>query len=127
MKKILITGCSTGFGYDASKYFAEKGHHVYATMRNINGKNANAAKELRDFASTNNYNLDVLEIDVTSDESVNAAASQIPEVDVLINNAGRGYGGPMESFSSDEILAQLDLNIVGTVRMAKAVLPGMRA
>jgi NAD(P)-dependent dehydrogenase (short-subunit alcohol dehydrogenase family) len=127
MKKILITGCSTGFGYDAAKYFAEKGHHVYATMRNINGKNASSAKELKDFASTNNYNLDVLEIDVTSDESVNAAASELPAIDVLINNAGRGYGGPMESFSSEEILAQLDLNIVGTVRMAKAVLPGMRA
>ena len=127
MKKILITGCSTGFGYDASKYFAEKGHHVYATMRNINGKNANAASELKDFASSNNYNLDILEIDVTSDESVNAAVAQIPAVDVLINNAGRGYGGVMEAFSSDEILAQLDLNIVGTVRLAKAVLPGMRA
>ena len=127
MKKILITGCSTGFGYDSAKYFAEKGHHVYATMRNINGKNANAASELKEFASSNNYKIDVLEIDVTSDESVNAATSQIPTIDVLINNAGRGYGGPMESFSSDEILAQLDLNIVGTVRMAKAVLPGMRA
>lgn len=108
MKKILITGCSTGFGYDAAKYFAEKGHHVYATMRNVNGKNANTASELKEFASTNNYNLDVLEIDV------------------LINNAGRGYGGPMEAFTSDEIIAQLDLNIVGTVRLAKAVLPGMR-
>jgi len=127
MKKILITGCSTGFGYDAAKYFAEKGHHVYATMRNVNGKNAKAASELKEFASTNDYNLDVLEIDVTSDESVNAAASQMPTIDVLINNAGRGFGGVMEAFSSDEILAQLDLNIVGTVRMAKAVLPGMRA
>ena len=126
MKKILITGCSTGFGYNAAKYFAEKGHHVYATMRNIHGKNANAASELKDFASSNNYNIDVLEIDVTSDDSVNAAATQIPEVDVLINNAGRGYGGPMESFTSKQCLEQLDLNIVGTVRMAKAVLPGMR-
>ena len=42
MKKILITGCSTGFGFDSAKYFAEKGHHVFATMRNINGKNAEA-------------------------------------------------------------------------------------
>ena len=126
MKKILITGCSTGFGYNAAKYFAEKGHHVYATMRNINGKNANAASELKDFASSDNYNIDVLEIDVTSDESVNKAVSQIPEVDVLINNAGRGFGGPMESFTSKQCLEQLDLNIVGTVRMAKAVLPGMR-
>jgi NAD(P)-dependent dehydrogenase (short-subunit alcohol dehydrogenase family) len=48
-------------------------------------------------------------------------------VDVLINNAGLGYGGPVESFTGDEILAQLDLNVVGAARVANAVLPGMRA
>jgi short-subunit dehydrogenase len=51
----------------------------------------------------------------------------IPAIDVQINNAGAGYGGPVESFTSKEILDQLDLNIVGTMRMAKAVLPKMRA
>ncbi len=127
MKKILITGCSTGFGFDSAKYLAEKGHHVYASMRNINGKNAQAASDLKAFANTNGYKLEVLEIDVTSDKSVGDAIAQIPAVDVLINNAGLGYGGPVEAFSSDELLAQLDLNIVGTVRVAKAVLPGMRA
>jgi NAD(P)-dependent dehydrogenase (short-subunit alcohol dehydrogenase family) len=127
MKNILITGCSSGFGYDAAKYFAEKGHHVYATMRNINGKNAAVASKLKDIAGKGNLNLDVLEIDVTSDDSVNAAIAQVPEIDVLINNAGLGYTGPSEAFTSDEVLAQLDLNIVGTFRVAKAVLPGMRA
>ena len=127
MKKILITGCSSGFGYDASKYLASKGHHVYATMRNINGKNAKPAAELKDYANSNNVKIDVLEMDVTSDESVNAAAAQIPVVDVLINNAGLGFGGALEAFSSEQFLAQLDLNIVGTLRAAKAVLPGMRA
>lgn len=126
MKKILITGCSSGFGHDASKYLASKGHHVYATMRNINGKNASRAEELREYATTNNFNIDVLEIDVTSDESVKAAAAQIPVVDVLINNAGLGFGGATEAFTSEQCLAQLDLNIVGTLRVAKAVLPGMR-
>lgn len=127
MKKILITGCSTGFGYDASKYLAEKGHHVYASMRNTNGKNAQPAKELKDFANSNGLKIEVVDIDVTSDESVNAAIAQIPTVDVLINNAGVGFGGPIEAFTSKEILNQLDLNIVGTLRTAKAVLPGMRA
>ena len=127
MKKVLITGCSTGFGFDSAKYFAEKGHHVYATMRNITGKNAKPASELKDFARDKNLRIEVLEMDVTSDESVNAAVAQISEVDVLINNAGLGYGGPIESFSSDEVLAQLDLNIVGTIRTSKAVLPMMRA
>jgi len=126
MKKILITGCSTGFGYKSAKYFAEKGHHVYATMRNINGKNAKAASELREFAKSKGHKIDVLEIDVKSDESVNKAIAQVPEVDVLINNAGLGFGGPIEAFTSRQCLDQLDLNIVGTFRVAKAVLPGMR-
>jgi NAD(P)-dependent dehydrogenase (short-subunit alcohol dehydrogenase family) len=127
MKKILITGCSSGFGYDSARYLAEKGHHVYATMRNINGKNATPAGELKDFANSNGLKLEVLEMDVTSDERVDSAVAQIPEVDVLINNAGLGFGGPLEAFSSAQCLDQLDLNIVGTLRVAKAVLPGMRS
>lgn len=127
MKSILITGCSTGFGYESAKYLATKGHKVYATMRNIDGKNAKPASELRDFANEKNLSITVLEMDVTSDESVQAAADQIPQVDVLINNAGLGYGGPIESFTSSEVLAQLDLNIVGTIRTANAILPKMRA
>jgi NAD(P)-dependent dehydrogenase (short-subunit alcohol dehydrogenase family) len=127
MKKILITGCSSGFGYDSAKYLAEKGHHVYASMRNTNGKNATPAAELKDFANSNDLKLEVLEMDVISDESVNSAVARIPEVDVLINNAGLGFGGPIEAFSSAQCLDQLDLNIVGTLRVAKAVLPGMRS
>lgn len=127
MKNILITGCSSGFGYDSAKFFAEKGHHVYATMRDVSGRNAPKAKELIDFAQAGNYALDVIELDVVSDKSVASAVSKMDEVDVLINNAGRGFGGPMEAFSSQQILDQLDLNIVGTARVANAVLPKMRA
>ena len=127
MKKIMITGCSTGFGYESAKYLAEKGHHVYATMRNINGKNAKSASELKDFADSKGFKIEVVELDVLSDDSVKTAIAQIPTVDVLINNAGLGYGGPIEAFSSKACLEQLDLNIVGTLRVAKAVLPGMRA
>jgi NAD(P)-dependent dehydrogenase (short-subunit alcohol dehydrogenase family) len=127
MKKILITGCSSGFGFDASKYLAEQGFTVFATMRNVAGKNAESAKKLEDHAKENNLDLEVIELDVTSDESVSAAIDQLPAVDVLINNAGYGYGGPVEAFSSQQILEQLDLNIVGTIRTSKAVLPKMRA
>ncbi|MFD1160959.1 SDR family oxidoreductase [Hwangdonia seohaensis] len=127
MKHILITGCSSGFGLMAAKHLAKKGHHVYASMRNVKGKNADKASELLDYSTSNNLNIDVVEIDVTSDESVNKAVSQLGKVDVLINNAGRGYGGPIESFSSKQFMDQLDLNIVGTFRVAKAVLPKMRA
>ena len=127
MKSVVITGCSSGFGYDTAKYLAEKGHSVYATMRNVNGKNEKPASELRDYAKEHNLSITILEMDVTSDESVEAAAEQISKVDVLVNNAGLGYGGPIESFSSSEVLDQLDLNIVGTIRTAKALLPKMRA
>lgn len=126
-KSIIITGCSTGFGYDAAKHFAKSGNQVYATMRNIESKNAQAANELKEFASSENVNLKVIELDVSSDQSVASAISQIPEADVLINNAGLGYGGPLESFTSEQFVQQLDVNIVGTFRLVKAVLPDMRA
>ncbi len=125
-KKILITGCSSGFGLDAAKTLANKGHRVYATMRASNGRNAAKAQELRDFVPSDGGSISVHEMDVTSDASVRDAVAAMDGVDVLVNNAGYGYGGPVESFESEEILAQLDLNIVGTARVASAVLPGMR-
>lgn len=125
-KSILITGCSTGFGFDAAKYLATKGHTVFATMRNSDGKNKPAADELRSFADEKGVNIKVVEMDVASDESVKAGASEIGAVDVLINNAGVGFGGPVESFTPQQILDQLDVNIVGTIRTSRAVLPGMR-
>ncbi len=88
---------------------------------------AQAASSLKDFAKSKELELKVLDLDVTSDKSVEAAVAKVPVVDVLINNAGLGFSGPIEAFSSDQCLAQLDLNIVGTLRMAKAVLPGMRS
>ncbi len=123
---ILITGCSSGFGLDAAKHLSRQGHHVYATMRNVNAKNQQVAADLRAFADAEGVSITVHEMDVTSDESVAAAVAEMPVVDVLINNAGLGYGGPVESFTSSQVLQQLDLNIVGAFRVAKAVLPGMR-
>ena len=126
MKSILITGCSSGFGKRAAKHLADRGYHVYATMRNVEGKNAEAAANLCTHAAPGNGRIEVIELDVTSDQSVAGAIARIGKVDVLINNAGKGYGGPVESFSSSECLDQLDLNIVGPMRVANAVLPGMR-
>ncbi|MEN8789492.1 MAG: SDR family oxidoreductase, partial [Flavobacteriaceae bacterium] len=127
MKNILITGCSSGFGYLAAKYLAENGYHVYAGMRNVGSKNSEVANELRDFAKAKGFKLNVVDMDVTSDASVSSAVDQIPEIDILINNAGGGWGGAVEAFSSQQCLDQLDLNIVGPLRVSKAVLPGMRS
>lgn len=126
MKNVLITGCSSGFGYDAARYLAKKGHHVYASMRDVRGRNAEAAAELKQYGNDHHYKLDIVDIDVTSDDSVNSGMANLPTMDVLINNAGKGYGGAIEAFTAEQCMAQLDLNIVGTFRMAKAVLPGMR-
>ena len=125
-KDILITGCSTGFGFEAAKHLATKGHHVYATMRDVEDRNRPAADDLRSFATEKGVSIDVIEMDVASDESVETAASKIGNVDVLINNAGAGFIGPVESFTPEQILLQLNINIVGTIRTARAVLPRMR-
>ena len=96
-------------------------------MRAVKSRNAEAAAALREFATAQGAAITVLELDVTSDHSVAAAIAQVDDVDVLINNAGGGYSGPIESFSGDAMLAQLDLDIAGTVRVSNAVLPMMRA
>lgn len=125
-KNVLITGCSSGFGHDAVRYLALQGHHVYATMRDTTGRNQSTADALRSFAQDEGVSVAVHEMDVTSDLSVEQAVAEMGEVDVLINNAGLGFLGPIETFSSQQILAQLDLNIVGAARVTKAVLPDMR-
>jgi NAD(P)-dependent dehydrogenase (short-subunit alcohol dehydrogenase family) len=123
-KDILITGCSCGFGSDAARHLAGKGHRVYATMRDLEGRNKAAADALRDVAADMGASLTALEMDVTSDNSVEAAVSGIPNVDILINNAGLGYGDPVEAFSSEQILRQIDVNVVRTTHVAKAAPPG---
>lgn len=126
-KHILITGCSSGFGLEAAQRFSRQGHHVHATMRGIDGKNAEAADRLRSLAAAEGLDLDVYEMDVTVTESVDNAVGRMPAIDVVINNAGVGFGGPVESFPPEQILAQFDVNVVGTIRVARAVLPTMRA
>ena len=79
-KKILITGCSSGFGLDAAKALAAKGHHVYATMRDVAGRNAPKAQELLDFAASEGASISVHEMDVTSDSSLRDAVAGMDEV-----------------------------------------------
>lgn len=72
-KVVLITGCSTGFGNGAAKALADQGHIVYASMRGVNAKNKKPASELRAYADSQNVALHVVELDVTSDSSVESA------------------------------------------------------
>lgn len=124
MSVILITGCSTGFGFLAAKRYAERGDRVFATMRDPQGKNRAPAEQLRTIP-----NIEVLELDVTSDDSVNAAAASVLSKavpDVIINNAGQMYVGLTEAFTAEELSRQLDVNVVGIHRVNRAFLPAMR-
>src|SRR5580765_4017510 len=98
---VLVTGCSSGFGDLIVKTLATAGHHVYATMRNIDSSNAPAARSLREWARV--LAVDVIELDVTSDSSVHTAVQQMANVDVVVNNAGASAVGPLEAFSMDQI------------------------
>jgi NAD(P)-dependent dehydrogenase (short-subunit alcohol dehydrogenase family) len=122
--RALVTGCSSGFGELIAKTLVAAGHQVYATMREAGGRNAAAA------ARMGSYGAEVVELDVTSDESVRVAMDLIlpaGPIDVAVNNAGASAMGPLEAFSVDQMAALLNLNALGPMRVNKAVLPGMRA
>jgi NAD(P)-dependent dehydrogenase (short-subunit alcohol dehydrogenase family) len=127
---ILVTGSSSGFGELIARTLAGGGHQVFATMRGVDGKNAAAAAALRAWAAAQGASLEVVELDVTLDDSVNRAVDHIlvsaGRVDVAVNNAGASARGPIEAFSVDQMAALLNLNALGPMRVNKAVLPGMR-
>lgn len=123
-KTILITGASTGFGRDTAETLARAGHNVFASMRDPQGKNCKNAEALRQ------RNIDVIELDVTSDESVERGVNEVmartKRIDVLINNAGIASAGVSEAFTPDQAKVILNTNVVGLFRMIRAVLPTMR-
>ena len=125
-KTILITGSSTGFGKLTALTLSRAGYQVIATMRETEGKNKDVAHELNALDD-----IDVLELDVTSDNSVEQAMSHIKakysNIDVLINNAGVAGGGIMEAYSMENIKSMYEINVFGVFRMYQAVLPFMRA
>jgi NAD(P)-dependent dehydrogenase (short-subunit alcohol dehydrogenase family) len=127
---VLITGASSGFGRLTAETLARKQYRVFATMRDIAGRNANATRELRELASRESLKLTVVELDVTDDGSVEravaAAIEQAGQIDVLINNAAYGGLGLTESFTTEQAQHMLDTNFLGVVRLNRAVLPHMR-
>lgn len=129
-RTIVVTGCSSGFGRQVSEVLARRGDRVYATMRGSEGKNASARSELLALAAAERIDLRVLEMDVTSTDSVDAAAALVlaesGAPDVVINNAGQMFVGIAEAFRPDEVSHQLDVNMVGVHRVSRAFLPLMR-
>jgi NAD(P)-dependent dehydrogenase (short-subunit alcohol dehydrogenase family) len=127
---VLITGASSGFGRLIAETLARKHYQVFATMRGVEGRNANAARELCALAERESLRLGVIELDVTNDGSVEravaAALERAGRIDVLINNAAYGVLGLTESFTVEQAQRIFDTNFLGIARMNRAVLPHMR-
>ena len=127
---VLITGASSGFGYDAALRLARRGHHVFATMRDTETRNTAACSELQSIGAREQLKLDVVEIDVTSEASVQrgveTALGKAGRLDVLINNAGYAGLGITEGYTAEQFQGMFDANVFGAVRMNRAVLPTMR-
>lgn len=127
MKKAIITGASSGFGYLTTLTLARNGYKVWATMRDYNGKNSGKKNEFETLAKEENLNITVAELDVTSDTSVQELSERIireeGNLDILINNAGVMYVGITEAYSLEQVQEQFDTNFFGVVRTTKAFLP----
>jgi len=113
---ILITGASSGLGKAMANYLLKMGHRVYGTSRK---------------PSENSVSFNLIEMDITDDESVRFAVSKVIDaegrIDVLINNAGMGIGGALENFTEYEAHLQMNTSFFGMVSVTRAVLPHMRA
>jgi NAD(P)-dependent dehydrogenase (short-subunit alcohol dehydrogenase family) len=127
---VLITGSSTGFGRLIAESLARHGHTVFATMRDPGGRNAANAAEIRALAERESLPLNILEMDVTSDASVeravNICVQQAGHIDVAINNAGYALIGLEEAVTTEQAQQIMDTNFFGSVRVNRAVLPHMR-
>jgi NAD(P)-dependent dehydrogenase (short-subunit alcohol dehydrogenase family) len=123
--RVLVTGCSSGFGALTARALVKAGYSVVAGVRDSAGRNAGAAAALRSAAEGPGA-LDIVDLDVTRDASVEAAVAAAGEVDVLVNNAGIAGAGLIETFSIAQAEALFAVNVFGALRMVRAVLPGMK-
>jgi NAD(P)-dependent dehydrogenase (short-subunit alcohol dehydrogenase family) len=127
---ILITGASSGFGLLTARALANAGHTVYASMRDIRGRNAANAEAVLKEAQDNKIDLRVVELDVIEEASAEAAVKTIVErdgrLDVLVHNAGHMVFGPAEAFTAEQYAQLYDVNVLGTQRVNRAALPVMR-
>jgi len=129
-KVILITGASSGFGRLTAEALAKAGHTVYASMRDIGGRNAAQVEAIGRFSRENNVDLRTVELDVQSQDSVDAAVAKViadsSRIDVLMHNAGHMVFGPAEAFTPEQYADLYDINVLSTQRVNRAALPHMR-
>lgn len=127
----LVTGASSGFGRMIANDLAGAGHTAYAPMRGTKGKNAKQVQDIASYATEHGVDLRSVELDVQSDDSIKAAVDAIiaahGRLDIMVHNAGHMVYGPSEAFTADQLAQLYDVNVVGTQRVNRAVLPHMRA
>jgi NAD(P)-dependent dehydrogenase (short-subunit alcohol dehydrogenase family) len=127
---ILVTGAATGIGQLGAHSLAEAGYTVYASMRDIEKRNAARAQQERDYATARGVDLHVVELDVTSQKSADQAVQTIlaeqGHLDAVLHNAGHLVVGYVEAFTAEEIAHLFNTNALGAVRVNRAVLPHLR-
>jgi NAD(P)-dependent dehydrogenase (short-subunit alcohol dehydrogenase family) len=125
MRVALVTGSSTGIGFEASLALSRNGIHTFATMRD-----SHKSEAIKKKAHEERLPLEVLEMDVDNEDSVREAVHRIfdekKRIDILVNNAGYGLFGALEEISIAEIKKQFETNYFGALRAIKEVLPSMR-
>ncbi|MBP2542460.1 SDR family oxidoreductase [Agrobacterium tumefaciens] len=130
-KVIVVTGASSGFGNLTVLELARRGHTVVATMRDVEGRNAKVRTDLIEAAMSEGHGLEVLEMDVADEASVDAAIEKVVKrygkIDVLINNAGLMPVGITEAYTVADVERLFSVNFFGAVRTDRAVLQHMRA
>ena len=126
MEKVaVITGTSSGIGFETALALAREGYHTYATMRDVT-----KSDKIKEIAKKESLKIDVLELDVDNEDSAKTAVRQILDqkqrIDVLVNNAGWGLWGCVEDVSVDEFRAQFETNFFSIIRLIQEVTPTMR-
>jgi NAD(P)-dependent dehydrogenase (short-subunit alcohol dehydrogenase family) len=124
-KVAVVTGSSSGIGYETALTLARNGFLTYATMRNL-AKSEN----IKSIATIEKLSIRIIQLDVTDDKSVNnavqAAVSEAGTIDILVNNAGYALSGAFEDVAMEEVKDQYETNVFGVIRTTQGVLPIMR-
>jgi len=119
-KTILITGASSGIGKATAIHFQQQGWNVIATMRSPEKET-----ELNKLENTHLEKLDVLDL-ASIDKAINNGIQKFGQIDALLNNAGYGAYGPLETFPRENIIRQFNTNVIGLMDVTKAIIPHFR-
>lgn len=129
-KTVLITGAGSGMGLHIAQTLALEGYKIYAGIRDPNGRNIHKSTKLRAHVKNHAKTMEIVDLDIHSEESCQAAADKIVDRDghleVVIHNAAHLFIGFSEGYTPEQLMSSLNTNAVGAHRLNRAVLPYMR-